>query len=67
MTTATIITSGFSDAAEAHCKLLQRPALAYFVVPHPIVSKTEDELRACVDAIFDGLVHAISGTEAGRA
>ena len=57
--TATIVTDGFVQAAEAHRRLLKHPELAYFAVPHPIVSMADDALAASADAIFDGLVQAI--------
>lgn len=60
--TATIVTSGFVNAAEAHRKLLKQPALPYVVVPHPIVSMSEADLRASADAIFELVVKAISRT-----
>jgi hypothetical protein len=58
--TATIVTSGFISAAEAHRRLLKRPQLAYFVVPHPIVSMSNDELEASADAIFDRIADVIA-------
>jgi hypothetical protein len=42
--------------------LLKRPELPYLVVPHPIVSMSEEDLRASADAIFEGVVKAISRT-----
>jgi hypothetical protein len=58
--TATIVTSGFTNAAQAHRGLLKRPELPFFIVPHPIVSMLDNELQASADAIFDGIVQAIS-------
>ena len=63
MATATIVTSGFVSAAEAHRRLLKRPQLPYFVVPHPIVSMTDDELSASADAIFDQIASVVTGGE----
>ena len=63
MATATIVTSGFINAAEAHRRLLKRPQLPYFVVPHPIVSMTDDDLLASADAIFDQIACVIAGSE----
>ena len=60
MATATIVTSGFANAAEAHRHLLKQPELPFFVVPHPIVSMSVGELHASADAIFDGIVQALS-------
>ena len=63
MATATIVTSGFINAAEAHRRLLKRPQLPCFVVPHPIVSMTDDDLLASADAIFDQIASVIAGSE----
>ena len=58
--TATIVTSGFIRAAEAHRRLLKHPELPCFVMPHPLVSKTDDALRASADAIFDAAAKALA-------
>lgn len=58
--TATIVTAGFVSATEAHRRLLKAPELAYFVVPHPIVSMGDDALAASADAIFDGVSAVIA-------
>lgn len=62
MATATIVTSGFATAAQAHRKLLKYPELPYLVVPHPIVSMSDDDLHASADAIFQEAVSAILRT-----
>ena len=59
MATATIVTAGFTTAAQAHRKLLQRPELACFAVPHPIISMSDDALLASADAIVDEIANAI--------
>ena len=38
-----------------HRKLLKKPELAYFVVPHPIVSMSDDALNQSADEIYHGL------------
>ena len=58
--TATIVTEGFVQAAEAHRRLLKHPDLPYFVVPHPIVSMTDPALAASADAIFEAIVEAVA-------
>ena len=58
--TATIVTEGFAQAARAHRRLLKHPDLAYFSVPHPIVSMSDDALAASADAIFEDLVQSVS-------
>jgi len=42
--------------------LLKRPQLPYFVVPHPIVSMSDDELKASADAIFDQIADVVAGS-----
>jgi hypothetical protein len=61
------VTSGFAKAADMHRKLLKRPELAYFVVPHPIVSMSEDALNQCADEIYDGLSTIIAAALARHA
>ena len=62
--TATIVTSGFIAAAEAHRRLLKVPDLPYFVVPHPIVSMSDDDLVASADAIYDQIANVIARRDA---
>ena len=40
--------------------MLKQPDLAFSVVPHPIVSMSEDELRVSADAIFDQIAAALT-------
>lgn len=54
------MTDGFVQAAEAHRRLLKHPDLACFVVPHPIVSMSEEALAASADAIFDAIVETVA-------
>ena len=60
MATATIVTAGFVTATQTHRRLLKQPALAYSVVPHPIVSMSADELNRSADAIVDQIAAAVS-------
>jgi len=55
----TIVTTGFTRAAEAHRKLLKQPDLAFVSVPHPIVSMSQSELDASADAILEAVRTAI--------
>jgi len=64
--TATIVTAGFVQAAEAHRRLLKHPDLPYFVVPHPIVSMGDAALAASADEIFEGIVQAVDRGLSGR-
>ena len=63
MATATIVTSGFDNAAAAHRRLLKRPELPDFIVPHPIVSMSDADLHASADAIFDEIAKIVSSRE----
>ena len=67
MATATIVTSGFVQAAQAHRKLLNHPDLPYCVVPHPIVSMSQDALEASADAIYETLALALARAGAPQA
>jgi hypothetical protein len=54
------------NATEAHRQLLKLPDLAYFVVPHPIVSMSDDEIANCAQAIVHGVNLAITRDRAGK-
>lgn len=60
------MTSGFVAAADAHRKLLKLPDLPYFVVPHPIISMSDEDLRASADAIFEKLFNSFDRLEAKK-
>jgi hypothetical protein len=47
------------QATEAHRRLLKHPELAYCVVPHPLVSMSDEAIAASADAIFAEIVQAI--------
>jgi hypothetical protein len=51
-------------STETQRRLFKLPDLAYSVVPHPIVSMSEEELRVSADAIFDEIAAAVSRTRA---
>ena len=60
MATATIVTSGFAKAADMHRRLLKKPELSYFVVPHPIVSMSDDTLAASAKDIYEGIAKVVA-------
>ena len=66
MVTATIVTSGFVTATQAHRRLLKQPDLAYSVVPHPIVSMSAEALHNSADAIFDEIASAVTRAQAAK-
>jgi len=43
---AAVITTGFVDGAELMSSALGLPGYPFVVIPHPISSATDDELRA---------------------
>jgi len=53
-------------ATEAHRRLLKAPDLAYFVVPHPIVSMSDDEIADCARAIVHGVSAAVTRDPAAK-
>jgi hypothetical protein len=61
------VTSGFAKAADMHRQLLKKPELAYFIVPHPIVSMSEEALNQCADEIYDGLSTIVAAALARQA
>ena len=65
--TATIVTSGFAKAADTHRRLLNKPQLSCFVVPHPIVSMAEETLAASAKDVYDGVAKVVAaGLGAGK-
>ena len=67
MATATIVTSGFAKAADMHRRLLKKPELSYFVVPHPIVSMSDESLAASANDIYDDVAKVVAaGLSAGK-
>jgi hypothetical protein len=61
------VTSGFAKAADMHRRLLKKPELVYLVVPHPIVSMSDDALEASAKDIYDAVVKVVSaGLGAGK-
>ncbi len=51
----------FVSAADAQSKALGFPDVRRVFTSHPIQDRTDDEMRALADAVFDDIVAAISG------
>jgi hypothetical protein len=49
--TATFITHAFSSYARGLCRMQGLPALPLIIIPHPIASRPEEELRRKVQAV----------------
>ena len=49
--TATFITHSFSNYARGLCKMQGMPGLPLIIIPHPIASRPEAELRQKVQAV----------------
>jgi predicted dienelactone hydrolase len=57
--TATFVTDAFADYARGLCRLQGLPALPLVVIPHPVASRPEEELRAKVRAASAELLRAL--------
>ena len=66
MPTATIITSVFTNTAEAYTRLMGVPGFPYLVCPHPITSVAPDALEARGRLLAPGVRRLLrEGTVAG--
>jgi hypothetical protein len=57
--TATFITHAFSNYARGLCRMQAMPSLPLIVIPHPIASRPEDELKQKVRAVHGELRKAL--------
>ncbi len=55
-----VASSEFVDAANAQSKSLGYAAMARVFTPHPIQDRTDDEMRAYADLVFDDVVAQIT-------
>ncbi len=54
-----VATEAFRDAASAQMDQLGfEPAIVW--IPHPVQNRTDDELRAIADGVFDEIVGALT-------
>ena len=54
----------FVSAAVAQSQSLGFPTVARVFTPHPIQDRTDDEMRAYADLVFDDIVAAITAPAA---
>jgi alkanesulfonate monooxygenase SsuD/methylene tetrahydromethanopterin reductase-like flavin-dependent oxidoreductase (luciferase family) len=59
--TATVISAQFVDAARAQARALGADDYRTVVVPHPIQTRTRDEVRALADAAYEAIVNRLTG------
>ena len=55
-----VASAEFVEAAAAQSKSLGFSAAARVFTPHPIQDRTDDEMRAYADAVYDEIVAAIT-------
>ena len=55
-----IASTEFISAADAQSKALGFPSLKRVFAAHPIQDRTDDEMRALADSVFDEIVSAIT-------
>ena len=51
-----VATTEFVQAAEAQASSLGFPSVARAFTPHPVQDRTDDEMRAYADAVYDEIV-----------
>lgn len=61
---AFVASAEFVDAAEAQSRSLGYPDVARVFTPHPIQDRTDDEMRAYADAVFDELLAQVTDSSA---
>ena len=57
-----VASAEFVQAAEAQSTSLGFPSIARVFTPHPIQDRTDDEMRAYADAVYDQVVAAVTST-----
>ncbi len=55
-----VASTEFISAADAQSKALGFPSLKRVFAAHPIQDRTDDEMRALADSVFDEIVSAIT-------
>lgn len=56
-----VASAEFVVAAEAQSASLGFPTVARVFTPHPVQDRTDDEMRAYADGVFDEIVAQITG------
>ena len=54
-----IASNAFEEAAEKQSQMLGLPQVRRIFVEHPIQDRTDDEMRARADAIFDTVIEEL--------
>lgn len=60
----TVITTAFETAARVRAEILGMGELPIVTMPHPLASKSADEVKAIAETIVDSIVQGL--TESGR-
>ena len=55
-----VATVEFVQAADAQSTSLGFPTMARVFTPHPVQDRTDDEMRAYADAVYDDVIAAIT-------
>ena len=55
-----VATTEFVQAAEAQSTSLGFPTVARVFTPHPVQDRTDDEIRAYADKVYDQIVAAVT-------
>ena len=58
-----VATTEFVKAAEAQSTSLGFPTVARVFTPHPVQDRTDDEIRAYADKVYDEIVDAVTTGE----
>ena len=55
-----VATTEFVQAADAQSKSIGFPTVARVFTPHPVQDRTDDEIRAYADLVYDQIVAALT-------
>ena len=56
-----VATVEFSRAAEAQSTSLGFPTVARVFTPHPVQDRTDDEVRAYADSVYEEIIEMLTG------
>ncbi len=59
--TVCVASAPFVDGAEAQAASLGMPGVARVFTAHPVQDRTDEEMRAYADQVFDQIVAALTG------
>ena len=60
MPSAFVASAEFVQAAEAQSTALGFPSMARVFTPHPVQDRTDDEMRAYADKVYDEILATIT-------